>query len=335
MVTMANAQVEMDEVSIFTFYSEKDVFHKNADPRIQLVRNNGASYLSYRKLRALNQLIKGVDIVHVHLFPPFYLVGVLSVLHPKTRFIYTEHNTHNSRRKPQLRWVEKWMYRRYSKVICITKGVESKLKEWAGKSAKTTVVNNVVHLKKISATVKSNRSEFGLNDSDKLVVMIGRFHKQKDQDTLIRALAELPEDYKLLLIGEGTREKELQDLVGDLKLMSRVHFLGIRTDVFSVLKMCDYGVISSHWEGFGIVALEYMACGLPTIGSNVDGLNEVIPSTEALFQKGNALELSGIILKMEANQDFLRHILDAQRNQIINFDVKTSLQRHTEVYNQK
>lgn len=335
-VTMANAQVEEDEVSIFTFYSEKDVFHKNADPRITLVRNRGTSYFSLRKLSALNRLIKSVDVVHVHLFPPFYLVGILSIFHPKTRFIYTEHNTHNSRRKRQFRWLEKWMYSRYASVVCITNGVETKLKEWAGTSAKTTVINNVVHLKKISETIKSSRSDFkGIDTDDKVLVMIGRFHKQKDQDTIIRAMNKLPMDYKLLLIGEGPREKEIHDLVVDLKLESRVHFLGVRTDVFSILKMCDYGVISSHWEGFGIVALEYMACGLPTIGSNVEGLNEVIPTPKALFQKGNASDLSELILKLGTNQDYLQDILDAQRNQIVNFDVKTSLQRHIEVYNKK
>ena len=260
-------------------------------------------------------------------------MAFLSLFHSKTKFFYTEHNTHNARRKPIFWLLEKFVYARYNSIICITEGVSQALTKWVGSTVKTNVINNVIDKSRILESNKGDRSSFQLKNSDRLLVMIGRFHKQKDQDTILRALTKLPWEYKLLLIGEGSREEELKDLVTQLELTDRVQFLGIRTDVFSIIKMCDYGVLSSHWEGFGIVALEYMACGVPTIGSNVDGLREVICPKEALFEKENETQLAQLILKIEDNKELCKRIIAMQQEQIVNFDIETSLQKHFNVYN--
>ncbi|MBX2827782.1 MAG: glycosyltransferase [Flavobacteriaceae bacterium] len=333
-VTMANGQINTVDVSIFTFYSEKDVFHTELDKRVELHRNKGSRYFSLGKMRRLNRLISKHDVVHVHLFPPLYIVAFLSIFHRKTKFVYTEHNTHNARRKPLFRLLEGMVYSRYDKIVCITEGVSTELKKWI-KRADTVVINNVIDKKRIDASPAHDRSDFGLVETDKILVMIGRMHKQKDQDTLLRAMTLLPSHYKLLLIGEGPRDNEVRELSTSLNLDDRVQFLGIRTDVFSIIKMCDFGVLSSHWEGFGIVALEYMACKVITLGSNVEGLSEVIKPKKALFQQGNEIQLAELIQEVESNSQLHSTILKEQQEQIVNFEIETSLRKHFEVYREK
>jgi len=177
----------------------------------------------------------------------------------------------------------------------------------------------------------SDRRIFGYNASDKLVVMVAAFREEKDQDTLINALSELDENYKLLLIGDGVRRDELQALVERLDLRSRVSFLGLRTDVIQIIKMCDVAVLSSHWEGFGLAAVEAMACGVPLIASNVKGLAQVVGDGGLLFEKGNIKDLVGKIKSLEDKSLYSKVSISGVRK-ATNFDISRMVNRSIEVY---
>lgn len=331
-VTLANEQVKELDISLFTFYSDKDIFDKNLNPKINFFKQSGQSYFSFKKLIKLHKLIKNMDVVHVHLFPPFYLVAFLTIFHPKVHFVYTEHSTNNSRRNWKFYYFEKWAYSRYESIICITNGVEESLKKWIGGKINTYVINNVVDLKLIRSIEASKRNDFGFGVQDKILVMVGRFISPKDQDTVLRALQLLPENHKLILIGEGPRLKEVKDLCNYLDLQKRVKFLGVRTDVFSILKICDFGIISSDWEGFGIVALEYMACSLITFGSNVSGLNEVICLKENLFSPRDFKSLASLINTVNSDEKLKHRANIRQNNWVQKFDVSTAVKEHLTVY---
>ncbi|WP_407537334.1 glycosyltransferase family 4 protein [Cetobacterium somerae] len=105
----------------------------------------------------------------------------------------------------------------------------------------------------------------------------------------------LNESYKLILLGDGNNKSE-KELVDELNLKERVYFLGYKSNVAEIVKSCDIAVLSSHWEGFGLAAVESMALGIPTIGSNVDGLREV-------------LENGGIVFEKEKEKDLYRKIM--------------------------
>ena len=127
--------------------------------------------------------------------------------------------------------------------------------------------------------------------------MVGRFSEQKDQITLIKAMKYLPKNYKLLLVGEGNLRNICEEEVIKLNLKQRVIFLGVRKDIENIFKTSHIAVLSSKWEGFGLVAVEAMATGLEVIGTNVDGLREVINNQENLFNVGDYKKLAEIILK--------------------------------------
>ena len=68
--------------------------------------------------------------------------------------------------------------------------------------------------------------------------------------------------------------------------------------------MSDIAIMSSHWEGFGLAAAEAMACGIPTIASNVDGLSQVIENGGLLFEKGNVSELLDKVTLLENEEEY-------------------------------
>lgn len=97
---------------------------------------------------------------------------------------------------------------------------------------------------------------------------IGNFSEQKNYFFLIDVFSLLKGNYKLLLIGTGKLESEVRNYVNEKKLSDKVDFLGVRDDIPMLMQALDLFILPSKYEGFGIVAIESQASGLPTICSN-------------------------------------------------------------------
>ncbi len=86
-------------------------------------------------------------------------------------------------------------------------------------------------------------------------------------------------------------------------LESRVAFIGARTDVWPVYGALDVLAVPSRWEGFGIVLLEAMACGIPVVATRVGGIPEVVVDGETgkLVPPGDPAALAKEILALVAD----------------------------------
>lgn len=107
------------------------------------------------------------------------------------------------------------------------------------------------------------------------VAMIARFDRQKDHDTLIKAVHSMPKIH-LDLIGDGPRLKEIQTLVQALGMSERVKFWGYRSDIAELLSQVDIFALISNWEGFPRTIIEAMRAGLPIVASQVGGVAEAV-----------------------------------------------------------
>ena len=321
------------EVSIFTFVSSTDIFSDLLRPNIKVKFWKKTQFLSYSKLKKLINLIKKNKVIHVHLFPPFYVIGLLSLFFKDKTFIYTEHNSYNRRRNWKFKLFEKFIYSRYSFITCISPGVKNSLENWIGAKTNIKLIHNFINLRAIENSLVYSKEDIGFDETNKLIVMVGSFRdNQKDQGTLINAMNLLPSYYKLLLIGDGVLKRQNERFVSDAGLTERVHFLGNRTDVYSILKACDYGVLSSNWDGFGIVALEYMACGLPSLGSNVVGLNKVIADENCLFEVGDSKKIANMILKLDKDKVRKRQLLNLQNKKLKLYDINKAIEEFLVLY---
>lgn len=322
---------ETSDVSLFTFQNSQDIFQENLGSTVSFYSSEEDGFFRIKKIRHLARLIKQCDVVHSHLFPTFYIVAFLSIFYGKKKFVYTEHNTQNKRRKWFFWLLEKFVYSRYEVLICISEGVKNSLQNWIGSASKIQIISNFINLEKIYNTEKSRLMQLEAPNKIRLV-MVGSFSEQKDQATLVEALSVLPDKYILLFVGDGPKRKLVEKQVEKLSLTERVFFLGIQKEVVPILKNCKYGILSSHWEGFGIVALEYMASGLVTLGTDVSGLNEVIPFKKNLFAVGDYKQLSKRILEIENNTDLSETIKLKQNKLLPIFDIAASTEKHLECY---
>ena len=246
-------------------------------------------------------VFKRYDLIHVHLFPALYWVAFARLLsRASTKLVYTEHNTHNRRRdKPMLRWLDRLVYSQYTAIIAISDATKAALDQHAGTQGKTIVIPNGVQIAELRSSCASLPAELESRlKGRKVLVQIAGFRPEKDQDTTIRALTELPDDYVAVFVGDGERRIACESLAVELGVGHRTFFVGNQGDVSPFIRHSHLVVMSSHWEGFGRTAVEGMALGKPVVASDVGGLNEIVKGAGRLFEPGNHKSLSAMVLEL-------------------------------------
>ena len=280
---------------------------------------------------------KRYDVVHAHLFPATYFSALAKkISFSKTPLIFTEHNTSNKRfRNKMYRFINSKVYSLFDHIICINEEVKKEvLQKTAVPENKLTVINNGVDVMKISAASPIARKVIhpALSQEDFLLLQVSSFREQKDQPTVIRALALLPEKVKLLFAGAGAMRKNCEELVKAIHLEDRVFFLGNRMDIPQLFKSIDVGVLSSNYEGFGLVAVEAMAAGKPFLASDVPGLSEVVGSAGILFPKGDERRLAEEIIYLMNDKTHYEKIAAACTKRASNFGIDQMVREHIQLY---
>lgn len=292
----------------------------------------GGSVYSPLRLIRLLPFMRKYDVVHTHNTAPQMFAALCRIV-SKTKLVTTEHNTSNRRRA--WKWyasIDRWMYGKYRKVICISKKAEDNLRSFIqDQSTKILTINNGVDVDKYAGAKPSPELEQLAPGSRKLIMVAG-FRPQKDQDTLIRALSLLPDKFHLFLVGDGVRRPELEALTKELSLESRVHFLGLRTDVAELLHAADYVVMSSHFEGLSLSSVEGMAVGRPMLASDVDGLREVVGGAGILFPHGDSKALATEIISLEASPERYNTFAAACFKNARRYDISVMAEQYAKCY---
>lgn len=309
------------EVDIYSFRNDPAFFDKTGKFEslgINVIKAPSNSRYSIKIISDLIKKLPEYDLVHVHLFPQQLYVALAQIFlkgNKKPVFITTEHSTWNNRRNYSfLRLLDKWFYNKYKKIICISPQTEDALKKWLKDSKlnhKIITINNGVDLTKFKNISTKNHSEFKFDDNQKLIVMVSRMEDPKDPLTLVKAISLCPPNYHCLLVGPGELIPNIKSLANQLSIQDRIHCLGNRNDIPSILKIADVGVLSTRWEGFGLVAIEYMASGLPCIVSDVEGLRDVVGDSDLLFPVGDAENLAIKMQKLIENPEYTMTKIDA------------------------
>lgn len=143
-------------------------------------------------------------------------------------------------------------------------------------------------------TIKSDFSEYKNN---KTFLAVGRFsHQTKGFDILIKAFALFAknnQDWKLSIVGDGPEKNYLFSLIAKYELESRINLHPFTKKVEDYFKKAGVYVLSSRWEGFGLVLLEAMSYGLPIISSDIPVAEELLKDQGCaiLFKNESILDL--------------------------------------------
>jgi glycosyltransferase involved in cell wall biosynthesis len=164
------------------------------------------------------------------------------------------------------------------------------------------------------------RSELGLCDNDRLLLMVGRIEfGQKRHDLAVQALAMArarAPGLHLLVVGSGPDEPELRAQVQALGLENAVHWRAWQGDVTAFYAACDAVLLPSRYEGVPLVMLEAMHAGRCILASNVDGMADMLPPAWT-FTSGDAGSLADLLCvpKSPADAEHLQRYRKLMRAQ--------------------
>lgn len=304
--------------------------------RIHVIRVGGNVY-NPGNIFYLRNLLNKYDIVHTHnTSPQLYAVVAKSLIWGcSVKLVTTEHNTTNRRRnKFFFKYLDRWMYNKYAKIICISKQAEKNLRTYLDDDSPKicTIFNGIdfFNFSKLSVGSENPNRE----EKDVIVTMVAAFREQKDQQTLIRSISLLPDNFKLQLVGTGEKKliRECEKLVNESKLSDRVFFMGMRNDIAQILHASDIVVLSSHYEGLSLSSLEGMASGKPFVASDVDGLHEIVCGYGLLFPHEDACSLAEILLKLSKDQHYAEFIARKCQERAKQFDIEEMSKQYIKVY---
>ena len=147
---------------------------------------------------------------------------------------------------------------------------------------KISVIPNGINLNNFTGIDRDYdfRRRFAM-DNEKIILYVGRLVYEKGVQHLISAMPKILENYhdsKLVIAGKGGMIDELKSQVESMGLSNKVYFTGYlnQKEVQKMYKCADVAVFPSTYETFGIVALEAMLAGIPTVVSDIGGLNEIV-----------------------------------------------------------
>lgn len=270
------------------------------------MRSSGLTEYDLRNPSRICKMLKDYDVVHAHLFPTQYWVAMArKMTRTKAAFVTTEHSNYNARCRYRLTtWTDRLAYKCYDAASCISPAVVDFMRERTKGRLPLRLVENGIDISRFSSVQPLfSRMDFGLPEDCFLLMQVALFREEKNQDCVIRALTHLPDDVHAAFVGDGVRFEECKALAKSLGVAERAHFLGRQAEVPSLIALSDIVVMSSHWEGFGLAAVEGMAAGKPVLASRVDGLSQVVGDEEWLFIPDDDLQLSKKVVSLRADSE--------------------------------
>lgn len=304
--------------------------------KIYVLKESGNYKDIYNPLHILKirKLLRQYDIAHVHLFPAQYF-AVFANMGLNKKLVFTEHNTSNNRINNKLfKPLEKFIYNKYEKTVCISDEINEIYKHYLNIAERLLVINNGVDISKIrkADALEKNTLYPNLSDDGVLLLQVSAFREQKDQPTLIRAMKNLPDNFKLLLVGVGEQFQKCKDLVTELELETRVLFLGQRMDIPQLLKSADFVILSSNYEGLSLSSIEGLASGKPFIASDVPGLRDIVQGAGVLFELGNSKELAHIVQQLSEDKELYEQTVKKCISRANEYDITVMIDKHIKLY---
>jgi glycosyltransferase involved in cell wall biosynthesis len=176
--------------------------------------------------------------------------------------------------KRELKLFKRRAFARCSGVVVQTMREAAKVQRFGGESVR---VPNAVDTETFSPEESAGEDTVSTPPT---ILCVARLHEvQKRLSDVIRALAQLPTDWRLKLAGTGPDQRMLEALARELGVADRVHFLGFvgdPTELCRLYREATVVALPSAYEGLPMVLLEAMSCGTPVVGSNIAAIAEVI-----------------------------------------------------------
>ena len=304
--------------------------------------------VDFSTMRRLARIIDSerIGIVNAQHFMPTIYSYYGCKLGAKAALVFTAHSRWEIE-DTSLKWrvAGGYLLRRIDASVGVSPDVSSAIQSvFKTKASQTVTIENGVDTDLFGREkdVQGLRGNLGLTDRDIVIGTVGNLKKVKNHLLLLQAFAKVSEELesvKLLIVGRGSMlesddtEDDLRLFVDKHRLAERVLFLGYRTDIAGLLQVMDIFCLTSLREGLPISLMEAMAAGLPVVGTNVQGIRDVItPNVDGiLVELGDVTALKIALIGLIRDEQRRNNLGRAGHEKAVQ---KYSLQRCVREYEQ-
>lgn len=278
------------------------------------------------------------DVVHAHMFHAVIFARLLKIISTEHNKIISTEHTNSLGTK-----IRMTIYRLTDFLSDVNTNVSLEatnyfIEQKAFSKEKSITVYNGIDLTRFR---KNNlgteiRSKYELTCDDFVYINVARLMPAKDHYNLLKAfsLVSVPSK-KLLLVGKGELEEKIKNYVLDLGIQDSVFFCGTHSNIEDYYNAADCFVLSSEWEGFGLVLAEAMSCELPVISTDCGGTAEVVQDKKYLVKIKDPVELEKKMEQVALLSVEDRELLGQNnRKKVQKFDLKQIIDTWIEIYSE-
>lgn len=325
-------------------YLTGSVLTKPKSEAIELIPINlkGVKGLPFAYFK-ISQVIRSYrpDVVHSHMVHANILTRLVKLSVPIKKLISTAHSNNEGGRERML------AYRLTHKLADLTTNVSKaavlsfERKKAVPKKGMMAVYNGI-DLSKFYFRPKAREKlvkELNLNNTDNILLAVGRFNELKDYPNLFQAIHRLKQrssiGFKLIVAGDGEQRLALEKIIQSLSLENDVILLGRRSDIPELMSAADLFILPSKYEGFGLVVAEAMACRCLVVATDSGGVSEVLNNNEFLVPPSNP-DLLAMKIDFALNLDKPKKLDIINKNLIHveeNFSLSSITDTWVELYN--
>ena len=309
-----------------------------------------AQGIDIKVMYKLAQIIRDyqIDIVNAHHFMPCFYSFLGTCILKRKKLVYTEHSCPEVENLVNSFYgnLFKLMLYRIGAVIGVSNEIARVfIKHYPSHRTKIRAIVNGVDIERFSK--KFNRDEIrkmlGFEKDHFIIGTVANFRKVKNHICLLRAVSIIRNEYpnlKLLFVGTGFKndlensEVSIKETIQKLRMSNIVVMPGYQEDIPLILSALDLFCLPSLSEGLPVSLLEAMAAGIPVIGSNVNGIKEVINDrkTGLLFKSNDEKDLAKNIKTIMENKKISEDLAEnAIRLVKIRHDMKEWILKHASI----
>lgn len=284
----------------------------------------------------------GLDVIHAHYAVPHAVCAALGreMAERKIPIVSTLHGTditvlgEDEELKPAILYGLK----QSDAITAVSESLKQETLQRIDKDLSIHVIHNFIDESVYQPQPEESlRERYGLNSEDRVIIHVSNFRAVKRIDLVLESFDKLNvPNKKLLLVGDGPLMGAMRRLVSEMNLEDRVIFAGKQERVAALLSISDVHVLLSDKEAFGLVALEAMATGVPSVVSDAGGLPEVITNGEDGFvvSRGDAEEAAQALESILLDRDLYERLREGGLKKAKQFASKDIVTQYEKLYEQ-
>ncbi|AZF31107.1 Poly(glycerol-phosphate) alpha-glucosyltransferase [Pseudomonas sp. R4-35-07] len=315
------------------------------EPRVSVVALNGDKTLR-GMVRAINNLIKLIrrfkpDVLHSHMVHANLIARVIRFVIKIPKLICTAHSSNEGGKLKML------AYRLTDFLADVTTNVSQEavdilIAKGASSAGRMIFVPNGIDTERyvFDEQVRDQvRARESIDSSIKVILAVGRLVEAKNYPCLLDAfklISQDDENVRLWIVGDGPLATDLALRVNEAHLDEKIKFFGRRNDVPSFYCAADVYVLSSAWEGFGLVVAEAMSCKTLVVATDCGGVKEVLGGSGYLVEPFNPEALrQSIKLALSLPPEEKNSLVTSARSRVVdNFSIDSVISTWERLYTQ-